>query len=128
MVQVYAALSACGITLLEHSFIAGFKLIKTVTLLRRTFPPTQLVLTTYSCFPFSLHTLTGVNMDPTSSAVARNTNVNAKEGTEACRQDRRKGRTEEPHGSTSFACLNPKDCSSTLSLSRLEHFPAGSVP
>lgn len=57
--------------------------------------------------------ITALRADPTSSVVARNTNVNAKGEMEACSQDRKEGRTEEPGGSRSFACLNPKDCSST---------------
>lgn len=81
---------------------------------RGTFSPTYLVLTIYSCFPSSLHTLTAVRADPNSSVVARNTNINAKGESEAGSQDREEGRTGEPGDSRSFACLNPRDCTLTL--------------
>lgn len=113
MVQIYAAVNACGITLLELGIITGFKWIKTM-MLPRGYIPTHTACADILLLPFSLHILRAVTADSTYAIFARKNNVSAKGEMEACSQDREKGKTDEPCWCRSFACLSPTDSSSTL--------------
>lgn len=113
MVQVYAALDACGITLLELRFINVFKWMKTDVAKRDTLTHTSYADNLF-LFPLLVRMLTAVRADPTACVVAKNTNVNAKGESEANSHERKEGRSGEPGDSRSFTYLNPRDCTLTL--------------
>lgn len=95
VVQVYAAVNACGITLLELSIVTGFIWTKTA-MLPRGYIPTHIACADILLLPFSLHILRAVTANPTHSIFARKNNISAKGEMEAWSQDREKGKIGEP--------------------------------